>query len=235
MNFTGIVRLPRIRRVLLVVFLVAWIVSGSIRPARANSDPALPAGQEIPRFEEAPCMVALPSGLVEGQDIDCGYLIVPEEYADRSGPTIQLGVVIYHSQDPNPKPDPLVMLQGGPGGSTIETYLQVIPTNGRLLADRDIIKFDQRGTLYARPGLDCPEFMDLMIATLDQDLTDEEDIRLSLQTLQTCRDRLVNKGIDLSAYDSVENAADVESLRQALGYEKINLCFLSNFLFQKLI
>ncbi len=62
-----------------------------------------------------------------------------------------------------------------------------------------------------------------MIATLDQDLSDEEDIRLSLETLEACRSRLVDAGIDLSAYDSVENAADVEALRQALGYGKINL------------
>ncbi len=216
-------KLPQVRWMARVLFLLLWISFGLAKPASANDDLALPLSQAVPRFEKAPCMVDLPVGLIEGQDLDCGYLIVPEEYADLSGPTIKLGVVILYSRDPNPKPDPLVLLQGGPGGSTIETYLQIIPGSERLWADRDIIMFDQRGTLYSRPGLDCPEFMDLMIATLDQDLTDEEDVRLSLETLQACRDRLIRNGVDLNAYDSVENATDVESLRNALGYEKINL------------
>ena len=34
---------------------------------------------------------------------------------------------------------------------------------------------------------------------------------------------MVKEGVNLSAFDSIENARDVESLRQALGYEKINL------------
>jgi len=217
--------LGNICRFVLLLAIVAGLFwgSGTLPFVYAETGGLDSTGQEVPRFERAACMFSLPTGLVEGQDVDCGYLIVPEQHADPAGPTIRLAVAILSSQSPNPEPDPLVLLQGGPGGSTIDTYMQAIPMNGRLRADRDIVMFDQRGTLYSQPGLDCPEFMDLMLETLDQDLTDEESARLSLEALSACRSRLVDEGIDLSAFDSVENAADVEALRQALGYEQINL------------
>jgi pimeloyl-ACP methyl ester carboxylesterase len=213
------------RRLLWVLFCFAWLVSGLGRPAavRAEDRQYDPLRQGAPRFEEAPCMVDLLPGLIEGQDVVCGYLSVPAKYADPAGPTIRLGVAILKSLSPDPEPDPLVLLQGGPGGSTIDTYLQAIPTTGRLRADRDIVLFDQRGTLNSEPALDCPEFMDLTIETLDRNLSDEEDIRLSLAAVEACRARLAGQGIDLNAYDTLENAADVESLRQALGYDQINL------------
>jgi pimeloyl-ACP methyl ester carboxylesterase len=40
-------------------------------------------------------------------------------------------------------------------------------------------------------------------------------------TLQACFDNLVEQGIDISAYNSNENAADINDLRLALGYDKI--------------
>ena len=47
--------------------------------------------------------------------------------------------------------------------------------------------------------------------------------RLDLEAAGRCRQRLVDEGIDLSAYNSLQNAADIQSLRLALGYEQINL------------
>ena len=38
-----------------------------------------------------------------------------------------------------------------------------------------------------------------------------------------CRDRWLDQGIDLAAYNSFETAADVADLWQALGYEQVNL------------
>jgi hypothetical protein len=36
-------------------------------------------------------------------------------------------------------------------------------------------------------------------------------------TIQACRDRLAASGVDLAAYNSTENAADIAELRVALG------------------
>ena len=40
---------------------------------------------------------------------------------------------------------------------------------------------------------------------------------------RACHDRLESQGVDLSAYNSAEIAADVEDLRLALGVERWNL------------
>ncbi len=174
-------------------------------------------------FTPAACMFDLPSGVEEGKQVRCGYVSVPEFHANPEGPKIQLAVVILKSQSENPKADPLFMAQGGPGGSTIDSYAQMLLSGNDLLSDRDIVLFDQRGTLYSKPNLYCTEIDQLTIETLNQDLSREESERLSLQALSACRKRLENQGINLSAFNSLENAADIEAIRLALGYEQINL------------
>jgi pimeloyl-ACP methyl ester carboxylesterase len=68
----------------------------------------------------------------------------------------------------------------------------------------------------------CPEFLDETIKTLDQELSDEEENILFREAADTCRKRLTSEGVNLSAFNSLENAHDVDTLRQSLGYEKIN-------------
>jgi pimeloyl-ACP methyl ester carboxylesterase len=58
---------------------------------------------------------------------------------------------------------------------------------------------------------------------LDQPLSNEEWVESILGANLTCRDRLEEEGIDLSAYTSSEMAADVNDIRQALGYDVVNL------------
>jgi pimeloyl-ACP methyl ester carboxylesterase len=168
-------------------------------------------------------MFDLPLGIIEGEQVVCGYLTTPARHANPDGPSIRLAVAILKSRAPNPAPDPLVMLQGGPGGSTIDTYFELLLSDPLFLPNRDIILLEQRGTLYSEPALTCEELDDLTIELLDQDISPEEELQRSAQALQQCRDRLVNAGVDLSAFDSVENAADIEALRVALEYEQINL------------
>jgi pimeloyl-ACP methyl ester carboxylesterase len=187
---------------------------------------AAPLIQRTAAFEPGECTFDLPPGVQAGQDVECGTLTVPARHAEPSGPTIRLAVAIVKSTGSNPAPAPLVMLQGGPGGSTIDTYSQLLflPQGQRLLREHDVVLFDQRGTLYSQPALTCePEERSLIERTIEQDLSDEEGERLSQEALLACRARLLEAGGDLSAFDSLENAADVEALRMALGYEQINL------------
>jgi len=44
---------------------------------------------------------------------------------------------------------------------------------------------------------------------------------------QACYDRLTDDGINLSMYNSAQNAADVAALRTALDYEEVNLFGIS--------
>ncbi|MFM8320629.1 MAG: alpha/beta fold hydrolase [Chloroflexota bacterium] len=209
--------------VLLLVFCLALPLRAGAAAFAAPTPLVQPGRTE--RFQPAACSTFafdVPAGLQEPQMVECGWLSVPAEHANPDGPTIRLAVVILHSTGPSPAPDPLVMAQGGPGGSTIDLYLGMIASTG-LLEDRDVILFDQRGTLYTDPNLYCSEIDQLTLDTLQQDLSIEESDRLSLQAMRACRQRLAAAGVNLSAYDSLENAADIEDLRQALGYAQINL------------
>jgi len=210
---------------LFIILLIAL----TLPPATAQAEPLAvraPQSASVPRFEKGPCAAKLPAGLQEGVDVDCGTLIVPEQYANPDGLTISLAVVIIRAASPNPRPDPLVFAQGGPGGSTIDTYLQMLPSS-RVHRNRDMILFDQRGTLYSEPNLLCQELYDETIATLNLDLEPAESEQRYYEASMACRARLVKEGVNLAAFNSVENANDIESLRTALGYKQINLYGIS--------
>jgi pimeloyl-ACP methyl ester carboxylesterase len=51
----------------------------------------------------------------------------------------------------------------------------------------------------------------------------EEANAIEVEAMLRCRDRLIQEGIDLSAYNSAASAADVNDLRIALGYDQVNL------------
>lgn len=188
---------------------------------------ALPAAAQdtaLPRFEEASCMFTPP----QGQNPTCGYLIVPEDRSQPDGTTIKIAVAVFESDNPDKPAAPLVYLEGGPGGSALEFLsLTFNERFGEFIKDRDVIVFDQRGVGRSQPALDCPEVNQLIVDTLDDVLSTDETVRLSNEALTACAERLKAEGINLSAYNSAENAADVNDLRLALGYDQLDLYGIS--------
>lgn len=172
-------------------------------------------------FTPAPCWTAIPPQALSY--VSCGYVSVPERHANPDGPKIQLAVMIIRATAPDAQPDPLFLLQGGPGGSTIDTYAEILLTTRPLLNNRDIVLFDQRGTLNSQPSLICTEYDELLLETIELDLSDEEYFGMEKAASLSCRQRLTDQGIDIGAYNSLENAADIQAIRQALNYEQINL------------
>lgn len=175
-------------------------------------------------FESAPCMFeGLDLGLTiispEDQGFGCGYVTVPERHANPDGPMIRLPVAIRRATSAAAKPDPLFLAQGGPGGSAFEIFSLLVP-NTAIAAERDIVIFNQRGTQYAEPDLTCTELFDATPEMLAGSAETEEAVYIA--ALAACQERLLAEGIDLSAYNSLENAADVEGIRQALGYDDFN-------------
>jgi pimeloyl-ACP methyl ester carboxylesterase len=180
-------------------------------------------------FQKASCPFTLPAGQVEDETVECGYLVVPEERADPDGPTIRLAVAIFHPPDGAIEPDPIIYLSGGPGSSALE-YIGLtfgIQFEPVLTAGRDIIILDQRGVGYSQPALDCQEMSELGLELLDgeldgKELSDQEIHDLTFEALLACEEGL-STFADLSAYNTVANAADVNDLRIALGYDQVNL------------
>ena len=151
-------------------------------------------------FETADCQFNIPPD----RDVTCGWLTVPE---DRSGganaPTIQLHVAIFASDSPNPNPDPIVFLEGGPGGDALETIpLTFEQRFAPFLANNDFIMFDQRGTGYSQPSLACTELFDLTFETIEQTTSDQEEVAQAIDALKSCQARLEADGVNLSAYNS---------------------------------
>ena len=162
---------------------------------------------------------ALPKDVVESSD--CGYVTVPELHANPDGPTIQLAVVRVRAIGENPAPDPLFMEQGGPGGSTILTYpgfyLMRKPNLLAVAKTRDLVFVEQRGTKYSKPSTYCPEQTEHNIRQAQGELADDD-----YSYLQVCHDRLVAEGVNLDAYNSVENAADMYTVAEVMGYDAFN-------------
>lgn len=175
-----------------------------------------------PLFETADCQFPLPPD----ETIQCGYLTVPE---DRANPqrTIRLHVAIVASHNDTPAPDPVIFLNGGPGAYTLENIGWLLPFTSDILTHRDMIFFDQRGVGYSEPSLDCPEAAEARLAHIERPLDTAAWQAITLEAMSACRQRLATEGVNLSAYHSAASAADVEDLRQALGYESWNLLGVS--------
>ncbi|MBN1246236.1 MAG: alpha/beta fold hydrolase [Anaerolineae bacterium] len=181
-------------------------------------------------WEEAPCPMDLPPGAIEGQHITCGHVTVPEvrdpsRGGGAEGRAIRLAVAVIHSASDDPAPDPLVMLAGGPGDSALTSFVQLLatPRTEGFWAERDIVLVEQRGTRYSTPFLRCDEMSALKLDLLNKNLGDEEEEARKLAAWAACRERFVESGVYLAAYNSVENAADIVAVVDALGYDQVNL------------
>ncbi|OQY86873.1 MAG: hypothetical protein B6D41_12890, partial [Chloroflexi bacterium UTCFX4] len=116
-------------------------------------------------FENAPCAIFD----IADDEFECGYVSVPEFHSQPDGKQIKLAVAILPS-DASDARDAFVVAQGGPGGSTLDTFAKFFgdnyfPALKTLRAERDIVLYDQRGTLYAQPSLKCPEELALTLQT----------------------------------------------------------------------
>jgi pimeloyl-ACP methyl ester carboxylesterase len=211
----------------------ATIPETTYETTRPTSPPAILTGADTPGIlRPSACPFFLPEGAVEGEDVECSYLPVRENRDDDAsdeGRLIRLAVAVFHPPGGATRPDPVIYLSGGPGVS----ILKMIHIQYELLSEpvfasgRSLIVFDQRGIGLSRPALNCLEFNDLSLELLDkqidgQSFNDQELSELVLESLRDCREDLVQIA-DLTAYNSAASAADIHDLRQALGYDKVNL------------
>jgi pimeloyl-ACP methyl ester carboxylesterase len=153
--------------------------------------------------------------------VDCGTLIVPQDRSRPNERSVALTVAIFRS--PNPAPDPVVYLSGGPGGGAIENAPGLARAWRGFWAGRDMIFFDQRGTGTSWPALRCPEISEFAASVRNRTLSGPEWVRGEADALLRCRDRFAQKEVRMAAYNSATSVADLEDLRRALGYERWNL------------
>ncbi|RSS72769.1 alpha/beta hydrolase [Streptomyces sp. WAC06614] len=151
----------------------------------------------------------------------CGYLEVPENRARPGGRTIRLAVAVIPAVAPKSGQDPVVFMAGGPGGDTFDDIPFLVDSG--LNRDRPLVVMAQRGNRYDRPDLACPEIDRFNEQSVGLGWSSDPARKLLLDAVEECRHRLTAQGIDLSAYNTTENAADFADLRKALKIPRWNV------------
>lgn len=161
----------------------------------------------------------------KGQNYTFGYLEVLENRSNSKSKTIKVPVYIFKSRSDQPKKDPIIYTVGGPGSTTMPSaqYMNYY----QYLDDRDFILIEQRGNYYAEPHLDCPEWARALYQSNLPNFDAATHNQLFEKAAKSCRERLVNNGIDLNGYNTNEIAADINDLVEVLEIEEYNLLTMS--------
>ncbi|HUI90239.1 MAG TPA: alpha/beta fold hydrolase [Anaerolineales bacterium] len=179
----------------------------------------VPTVAYTPAFENATCQFSVPAAA----DVNCGYLIVPEDRTSNPSHTIKLAVAVYHSRSQNPS-EPVLFLQGGPGAEAVklsaDAYSILVAP---FLPKRDFIVFDQRGTGLSEPSLDCDELTKLYSQDVHGLIDASTRDLVYSNAFLSCNGLMQAQGINLRAYTTVESAADVRDLLTVLKYPKADL------------
>lgn len=139
--------------------------------------------------------------------IQCGSLDVPRDRSGRVPGTIRLHVERVPAR--GTARGALFILEGGPGASVTAATPSYILAFQRQLADRDLILVDQRGTGLSG-ALRCPRVK----------IPDSAPALGQADAVAACAAKL---GPAAGLYTTRASAADIDAVRQALGFDKIAL------------
>lgn len=162
-----------------------------------------------PALQLMPCEIVGISGKAK-----CGDLEVYENRAKRQGRTIKIKVVVALATGTSSLADPLFYIAGGPGSSAVEEAQGFASQVTSIREHRDIVFVDQRGTGGSNP-LNCSLFD-------PKDPQSYFGYFFPLNDVRKCRQEL-EKVADLTLYTTPIAMDDLDDVRQALGYERINV------------
>ena len=173
---------------------------------------ALPDSNQI---EFSNCMLALP-GTNHTASARCGTLEVAENPAEPAGRRNKLKVAIAPATGKSVEPDPVFFFAGGPGQAASETWVMIRSVLNKIRKNRDIVMIDQRGTGQSNK-LACE-------SEVEEDLNQEIDLDLIRTETEKCLSELDG---DPRFYTTSIAMGDYNLVREAMGYEKINIMGVS--------
>ena len=164
-----------------------------------------------PLFVEQPCTDPAIAAVAR-----CGTVEVPENRARARGRRIALNLVILKAASGQADLPPMFDIDGGPGLAVTKNAGFYATDGAAYRARREIVMVDQRGTGGSN-RLGCPELE-----------APDAPYRpmFPLEAVKRCRKALEAKA-DLRHYLTADAVADLEAVRIALGYGKIDLSGLS--------
>lgn len=141
----------------------------------------------------------------DSNNVACGHLTVPVNPAEPAQGVITLAMRRHRAPIGEAR-EAVIALAGGPGQSAIPFVGAFAQLLGPIVATRDLIAFDQRGTGFSKP-LACAAF---------------EHIRhgISPPAVALCGNEI---GATRRFYTTAQTVADIEAIREAGGYEKLVL------------
>ncbi|HET7133751.1 MAG TPA: alpha/beta fold hydrolase, partial [Gammaproteobacteria bacterium] len=122
---------------------------------------------------------------------------------------MKLFVARIASQSANPRPDPLLVITGGPGQSTVDFYLEARGAFEPTRRERELILVDQRGTGRSAEGFGCNVPDDLALETAGAPAL--------MAFLDKCISGLRH---DPRFYSTSVAVQDLDRVRAALGIEQ---------------
>ena len=144
----------------------------------------------------------------------CATYEVWEDRGAGKGRRIPLKIVVLPAlEQENRQPDPLFVVAGGPGQAATDNAKFLARVFADVNRNRDIVMVDQRGTGGSN-RLDC----DLYGSTVQGHLRD----LLPLESIRPCVEKWKTQA-DLRFYTTDVAMADLDEVRSAMGYERINL------------
>lgn len=194
-----------LRTVLLLICLAAAVPAGALVGARECH--AAPARQVV--LSECELHQALDLTLIQAE---CGRLAVPENPAAPHGRQIQLRVAVVPAISTRKQPDPLFILAGGPGMAATSFYASIAPVFAPIHRDRDIVLVDQRGTGESN-ALDCESSEEDLYQSAPADIVAEA---------RRCL-KMLGAHADVRFYTTSLAVRDLDQVRAALGYDRIDL------------
>lgn len=200
-----------------VLIVVSLLVACSSKPSTRATPPTPAASPATPRLLAGQPMTAC---LVTG-DVPvkaevagvCGTLQVPEDRSTPSGRHIGLHIAVVPARAAVPAPDPLFAIAGGPGDASTQFFAWLPDLYTEVHATHDIVLVDQRGTGASNP-LQLPPLPDTSGLSASA-----ANARLAAWA----HDAFASLDADPRFYTSTVAADDLDDVRAALGYDRIDL------------
>jgi pimeloyl-ACP methyl ester carboxylesterase len=156
-------------------------------------------------------------------EVECGNIEVPFDYADPEQGSFVLYIKKHNAANPADRIGSMMVNPGGPGfgGSSLADDTEYYFSQD--LIDRfDIIAWDPRGTGESTPAVNCVDSFDEYFG-LDSPPETPDEKQALIDASQAFNDKCAeNSGTILPFISTKASAQDINSLRLALGEEKVS-------------